>query len=658
MRSFFLAPLAAVALAGSAAAGPLQADYDRAQTAFDAGRMAEARAGFAAVLPRLDANPKSAASAAVVRARLGMAANALGDHESAITLLEASVQGLPKGSDDALAARIDLARAHELALNYEEATRAYRAVLADLPAGDSLINAAVIGLARTLLFSDPVASAAFADRAIAAAKVRKIDDNYAQLLDLRGRIELNAGRPAAARIWFDNALVAAGGMGTRVNVADVRIRGDIALAAFLTGDMEATRKYLANTGAGGLAAEGFKLGADMPLPPCAPVGIVSRTDMAVIEFTIADDGRVLRVIPIYATGAVAALEFGRAVRGWSWTPEGAKRLPAFWRSSMRLELRCSNERPDAGIAFDLGPDLQAWIATHAREPMPALPASEAAALPILRAERDRRLKAFGPLSVELLPVLFALADSEVTDGPQTAAAFRDALSIAVAAGAPADLIAYLEMLTAMPEEKEWRSWSRANSRYVDNLEAIRTRIEAQGRGNSRGAALVSSRLASAHQSAGERSKAMTALRRVVAATGLPEGDLLRQRALLRLASLAAAAQRPDEAQALVAATGLSPEQCSLVADPPELLRARVGPNMFPREALEWNFEGYARLAYDIDSAGVPVTPRVIIASPPFVFNQSAVRMTQGWRYRPAAVAGQSVSCTDATKTVHFEIRRQ
>lgn len=656
--------IVAATLGAPAVAGPLQLDYDKAQAAFNAGEMAQARAGFAAILPRLDASPKAAASAAVVRARLGAATNAMADHEAAVTLLEAALRVLPPASEEAAAARVDLAWARELSIDLDGAARDYRAILAGEPAGSTWAKVATVGLARSLMFSDPAAAIGFADRALAGgpAKVdpKRPDDGYAQLLALRGRIELNAGRPAAARLWLNQALAAAGGLGSKVNAADIRIRGDLALASFLAGDMAETRRFLANTGANTLYDQGFRLGADLPLPSCAPVGTVSRSDMAVIEFGIADDGRVLRVSPVYATSAAAAQEFGRAVRGWSWTAAGAKQVPAFWRLTMRIEIRCSNEPPYKDVAVDLGPDLQAWIAAHAQEPMSAAPMSEAAALPALQAERERRSKQFGAQSIELLPVLLAIADSEVSTLTQALVANREALAIAVATGAPADLITYLEARTAVPEEKEWRSWTRAQSLYVARLEAIAAKLVAEGRGGSRGAAIVALRIARAHQTSRDPGKEAAALRAVIAVptTALPDGDLMRQRALLRLASLEAAASRPAEAQALVAATGLSPEQCSLVANPPELLSAKAGSDLFPREAMEWGFEGVTRLSYDVDSSGVPVAPRVVIASPPFVFNESAIRAAKAWRYRPAAVGGQAISCADAKQTISFAIARK
>jgi predicted negative regulator of RcsB-dependent stress response len=86
MRAWLIAlfvALPATAQPAAPAVSAMQAQYSAAQDAFDAGRWAEASAGFAALLPRL----KPGASAAVVRARAGTALLEMGQAEAAEPLL-------------------------------------------------------------------------------------------------------------------------------------------------------------------------------------------------------------------------------------------------------------------------------------------------------------------------------------------------------------------------------------------------------------------------------------------------------------------------------------------------------------------------------------------------------------------------------------------
>lgn len=653
----------AILAAAPAGAATLQEQYLAAQTAFDAGRMAEARSGFAAILPRLEANPKMRLQAAIVRARMGAAAGVLGEPEEAAVLIRAALPALDPKSPDGVNAMLDLGIVQEQVIDFDGAARSYRAVIAETKPEDGPWLSATIGAARTLMFSDPAAARGYADEALRVGAGAFADnskrDSYAQLISLRGRIELNAGQPKAARGWLDKALKTAGGLGMKVSAADVRIRGDLGLASFLARDMDAARKYLAYTGAGQLPQQGFELGADMPLPSCAPAGPVARDDMAVVEFEIADDGRVNSAAPVYATSPTAAIEFARAVRGWSWRPEAAAKLPAFWRRTVRLELRCADRGPEAVDGIPYGPDSQAWLAAHG--PVTDLPAAQAAALPVLRAELARRTASDGAASPRLVPVQIALIGNRVRAPGEAAQAAASARAIAAANAAPANLLIYLRLRAAEIEiEAKGLLNPPGRRETAAALDKLLGELDREGLGNTRGAALVASRLAewSAHETKGSRQP--EAYRRILAIpkTALPDGDPMRQAARLGLASIEAAARRTDAARALLAETGLTAEQCSAVPVPPARTRAVIGEDDFPTEALAWGFEGNVRLNFDIDSNGHPQGVRTIVAHPPLVFSEAGARSVSNFRYRPAFRDGVSIVCSGEQQGVFFKIMRQ
>lgn len=644
-------------------AATLQEQYAAAQVALDAGRMAEARRGFAAVLPRLDANPKMKMQAAVVRARMGSAALLLNEPEAALGLIAAAVSVLPAGSGDWIAATLDLGLTQEQVIDFDAAAKSYRAVIAAAQPGDGAWLTATIGAARTLMFSDPAAARVYADDALRVGATVVADKQkrggHAQLLALRGRIELAAGQPKTARTWLDKALVEGRSLtAEKISLADVRIRGDAGLAAFFAGDFDATRKYLAYSGAGGLQGEGFELGADMPLPSCAPVGVLARDDMAVIEFRINNDGRVTGVVPVYATNAVAAMEFARAVRGWSWLPEVAVKLIPFWRAAVRLELRCANRGPDAANKIDYGSDSRAWVA--AQNPLTDLPPAEAAALPALRAELARRVAVDGPTSPRLVPILLSIMSNGIRKADEAVKAVASARLITETSGAPQDLLLYLRLRSTeigVEVLASNRSWGTAWRDTARSLEKLLADFDREGLGTTRGAALVAVRIGAwtAVQGGGVRQAA--AYRRVLATplTALPDGDPLRQIARLGLASSEAAAARLDSARSLLAETGLSAEQCSTVPVPPVMMSSGVSSGDFPKEAMRWGFEGNVRVAYDIDTTGRPVGVRTVVAHPPLVFNEATEKLARGLRYKPVFRDGATIGCADMQKGVTFRV---
>ena len=646
----------AIGFAAPATAASLQDQYNVAQTAFDAGKMEAARTGFAAILPRLDANPKSAATAAVVRARLGAATLALGEQEAAIVLLTRGAAGLVAGSEQWQQTMLDLAHADEIVIDYDGAATVYRKLLAAPSLVPAIRLSATVGMVRVLTFSDPVAARTYADQAIEQGKAiapGKRTDILAQLQTLRGRIDLNDGNPREARKWFEKAFASAGGLTTMMNVSDVRVRGDLALAAYLSGDAESARKYLAYTGAGQLPEQGFELGADMPLPACAPAGPVLRDDMAVVEFSLAPDGRVGNVMPIYVSRRGGSeLAFARAVRTWSWRPAAAKALPPFWRQAVRMELRCANQGPGDGSLWGLGADVTGWLAEHAPEPLPEALRGEAAALPVLRTELARRTSVFGARSPQLLPVLIAIGGNDVVENEESISADIAGIEIATANAAPRDLVLYFRMGQAIHTTHK-----RTRAEVLPALEALQKAFDAEGNGQTRGAALVANYIAY-YAGIGQDAKVTEAYRRILAMplTVVPNGDPLRQTARLQIASVEAAASRIDAARELLAQTGLTADQCSAFPITP-VQTGRARGLDFPKEALQWSFEGTVRVAYDLDVTGKPVNVRTVTASPPLVFDAATEAAARTLRYKPIFRDGATIGCADLQQAVRYQINR-
>ncbi len=671
-----LAPLVAF-VAAAAVAGTIQQDFDAAQTLLDAGKAAEARDAFTALLGRFAANSQGMA-ANLVRARLGNALLATGDAEAAEPLLVTASTGF-KGSDatsieERGVALYDLGRAREYQGKIDSAARAYAQVRdarlfpADTPSDIGLRAA----LARTQIWSNPDEARRLLDGLLALPpeKLGTSKDTRALVQTLRGRVELNNGNPGEARRWFTEAARTAGGAETqRVSVADIRIRGDLALANYQLGRLDDVQKFIAYSGAGSLSAEGLTLAADMPLPACSPATSLAPDALAVVEFAIGSDGRVVAVTPIYASrGSGTAtpgviddgpeVQFSAAVRRWVWNTAAVAKLNPFWRQSVRVELRCFTRGPrDNPVSLSLARDFAAWAQAAGVRPMPRLPENDATALPLVRAELQRREAADGAQSVQLVPALTALGNNDAAPAKDRVATRARRVDVLVAAKAPPEIVDIARIGTIFDAPDITGTRTDIARAQRDGITPILAAQQAEGRGDSRIAMRSRLELAEAHDALRAPDKAKPLLETIVAAptSVLPEGDPIRTAALLRLANIAAAARDSDTAARAIAATGLSPEQCALIDVKPQPINATIGSSAFPGEAMRWHTGGYAKIGHDITADGHTSNVRTIIAAPPFIFGPPTEKAVARFRYQPVFRPDNSVGCSGNVQSVRYQV---
>lgn len=287
----------------------------------------------------------------------------------------AAAPSAPVNADEVLAS----ARAQERLVDYPKARTVVEEGLtrgAFAADGDAAIAAQML-LARVTLFDDPVRAGQALDAALRslrrqAGKAPR-DQRHQVLADvysLKGRLDLNQGRFQAALNEYQRALEAAGGLTRAVTISDTRVRSDLAIALHLLNRDDFARRYFAYSGTAQGAAH-IDPGADMPIPACGRETGIDRADVAVVEFAIGDDGRVIDATPIYASRPQTADDFARAVANWKWTPEAAAKLSRFWRSAARVELRClTADAPAAAITDEGAPSGQGG---SSRAPAVALP---------------------------------------------------------------------------------------------------------------------------------------------------------------------------------------------------------------------------------------------------------------------------------------------
>ena len=633
----------------------LQAQFDAATAAQEAGRYDEAVAGFAA-LEQLPSVRKNALVLSTVLMRKGASLIELGRVDEAeaafIAGLRIAPSDKPELRNDRFLAEQSLGVIAMNRLDYAAAAARFRQSL-DLAADPVGKATALMGLARATTFDPGDDSIHYADQAIEIAMALPVKDkqgkrSLADLQTIRARTMLNHGRIEDAYSILRKAVSEEGGLDLHVNASEIITRSDLAIAALLSGDREGARKYLAYTGAGRIAEAPFKSAARLVSPPCGGPANLQPNDVAVIEFSINPDGSVEGARPIYASvNGPAALEFARTVSGWSWRPGDVAKIPPLFRAVTRVELRCSTSAARPALGQFLFGELEDWLAKSHVDPVPAA-ANDAAALRLLPAELAKR-EATGN-GVSAIPILRRLAENPIVTPEQTIAWRTRARDLALTAGAPLGAETALEIELVYGRQQ----WSRAGTE--DYRAALRTLLVRPGVGDS---AVVSDTLkimiADPLYLLPAPSDASNLLKAVADDTRLSPRHQLRIAALVRLAAIQAASGDPAGAAASYEQTGLQAHQCSLLDSAPVLLRSNATSSDFPMEALSWGFEGWVKTEYDILPDGKTAAQRAIVAYPPFVFRDAAIGVTKGIAYAKSYRPDGSAGCGGAHQSIDFVI---
>lgn len=624
--------------------------FDAASTAQTENRCGEAIKGFEA----LEARPAAARNEKVlasIRARKGSCLATVGRTEEAIRDITAALAVLspdnPVEKGDIARARMSLGKIAYLAFDYAGAEHEFETARSLLPEDQQFDS--LVWLARATMFDPDPKSIAYVEAAtkIAQSSGPLGKKDMADLQTLHARALLNHGRTAEAYAELKQALKAKGGLTSRVGLADVVTRSDLALAAMLAKDTYAARQYLAYTGAGRFEKSPFDTAAQMSPPACGGPGNLQPDDLAVVEFSVKDDGSIGYAAPIYASrNGRGAAEFARAVYGWSWRSKDVVKIPALFRFATRVEIRCSTaeERPDAALV--LNEELKAWLADR-KVPMLPEANSEAARVKLARAELAKG--AAQPGSLTLLPALLVLANSPLVATEEAEKLLVRARDMATAAGAPVGVRTLMEIRLTGSSAGKWTSGARRREMYRALL--ARPDIAADPHASATLRLLIGE---SAY-----RSPSPPDAEDIVAAVAndsrLSDGDPLKAAAFVRLAGLQAQAGAIDAARQSYEKSGLSAQQCALVDARPSMKKSGASSSDFPLEAMDWGFEGWVRVEFDILPQGTTASQRAVIAYPPLVFRDAAVGILKDSRYeqsyRPAGTPG----CGGAQQTVNFRM---
>jgi tetratricopeptide (TPR) repeat protein len=671
LRSALLV-LPLVALATPLSAQTVQQDYEAAQQALDAKDIAAARARFEALLKRLPPNSKGR-SMGVVKARLGATLVMDGEQEAAIPLLTEAMaifgKDTPADVSERAEALTDRARAHEALGQFTLAAADYHAAH-DLLKPEPGSNANILlqsGLGRSLVWTNPDEARRVLDGLIALPDETwgKDKRGIALIHSLRGRVELNDDKPLAAMRFFREALsLAGGGTTVKADLTDVRVRADAAIAAYLLGRKDDHQKFVAFSGGGSLVTQGLSSAQAIALPSCGGASGLSPDDVAVVEFAIHPDGRVRTVQPIFVKradgkrpngdGSGPETQFVQALRDWYWKPGGLEKVNPFWRQALRVEVRCTNTRmPSRLESRSVAVDVQERLLPLGIRPMPDMTDSDAARLPLEKAELEARLKTDGPESVQLVAPLRRLAYNNAAATDARIGWMQRAMALLQQANADPGVLAYMRDGLLQLQTLEERDGLRLYRVALAPLLAE----ESAARPYARTTQMLRLNQAAALQETGAPAEAQAVLEAVI---GTPEAQLgrvdpIRTSALLRLSNIAAARNDTAAAAKALAATGLTPEQCALVDVRPKMENRKVASSIFPEDARRWGSGGMTTVEYDIGTDGTPVNARTVMAAPPFVFGEATQKGAMALRYQPVFRPGNAVGCTGETQNFRFMV---
>jgi len=644
-------------LLASSAALPAQQPAMTVQQAFDRATQLSAGedkvaalAAWQALEQRTSASPRNHA---IVLVRKSEVLFDLGHKDDAIAAARAGLAGLPASDHsldgDRMRAYRNLGNVAEAALDYAGAAEYYRAAL---PLAATPVDklATLRGLIQTGIFTDPAKAGADLDQADALLdQVKAEGDIHALFARLRGEWLMAQGRYAAAVEAEKRAVTDLGGLTTRTDINDAAARSDAAIALLLAGQPDDARRYMAYTGAGQLPTGQFDMGLEMVPPPCGGDAGLKPDDAAVVDFRIGDDGRVIDSTPVYAAGGgAAALAFARAVRDWSWTPAQVKAMPAFFRYSARVELRCSTAFERPSVESYLDQDLGVWLAGKQVAMPPPLTGSDVALLPRLRERLDEQQAAGGATALALVPTLIAIAENSVSGREESHAMATRALAILSANDAPP--VARLAAERLVWETADAETWKAAEyARYVEpRLADPFYASDPQARAAIR--LLIADRLL-AHN----RDRAQQLLRPVADDGALAANDPFKVGALVRLATIAVADGHADAARAAFDKTGLAADQCALLDTRPHMVANNSSSADFPHEAARWGFEGWTQQQYDVTADGKTANVRTIVSYPPFVFSKAGSAILEGARFSKSYRPDGGLGCGGDVSRVHFQM---
>lgn len=645
---------AAVRVVAQVPATTVQQDFDAAAALDSKGDHAVSLAAW----EKLEARTKPGSrSRGIVLIRKAPTLFALDRADEAVRAAQAGLALLPASdptlSEDRTRAYLVIGQVATDTLDYAGAVIAFQKAEAGAVAVPDKLGA-MLSLVAVQTFVDPAAAAATLGRSDAVIKATKLDKAVtASFARQRTLLLLNTGDIPGARSSALQAVRLLGGMESKmISTTDAAARSDAAIAYLLGGDADEARRYMAYTGAGRMVKGSFDPAAEMRSPDCGGDAELKPKDVAVVEFTIAPDGSIAQAKPVYAAGGgKVALEFARAVKGWSWPAEKVQAIPAFYRYNVRVEMRCSTAFERPSISDGLDGEFEQWLESRGVA-VPAKPVGAlAAALAVQRAELATAMTG-SPTSMRTLAAIYRLASNPTVSREERAALYAQGLPIATANTAPASARLTFDLparINAVADVWKPGAYERilapmlSEPVYANDPQA-RAAIRLM---------MVDGAVARSRKSA-NTDYSIVVLRQVADDKALNPNDPLRVGALIRIASIEERNGQIDAARATFASSGLTANQCAIMDAPPKLV-STPGAEAFPMEALRWGFEGWTQVQYDVGADGTVVNQRALLSYPPFIFSEAGTKFFGNAKFAKTYRPDGGLGCGATTQRVSFKI---
>lgn len=508
---------------------------------------------------------------------------------------------------------------------------------AEAVAGDSAARLdALVANATLAAFLEPGMALAAVERAFAqAASLQDAGQLHGQLLDLRGRALLNAGRAHEALATFHESVERLGGLQTSPDRVQFAARGDGAIAAAVAGSVPGAYRYLSYAGASHRSGLQHLAGRPNRVPVCGEDG-VRMDDVAVMEFTLGDNGKVANALPIYLSRAgVHAAAFVRAVSAWSWPPEQVQKVHPFLRANARAELRCTEKPPTLSPVQPLLDRAHRWLADRGVQPRWLTTPS-----PLDRTNYRVRLEEIPPeAALARAPLLMAVALD-----PSGNLVERHAAGVAV--GTVFEGHAAPPVVAAFAAFFELWALTRHPDGRVKSLDMDHSRAEALVNGtvlDPEGKSVLKLLLAEAYRRSAQPKLARTLVDSVLSDPAV-DGYV---RLAAQLGNAVTPHSREDRTHPVdISAVASAEEICCLLfgSDPLKSSDIGIGRVAYPTEAREWRTEGWADVEFAVDADGAVLRTRTLVAVPPLAFGSAAEARVADGRHVPATVEPTGPGC--------------
>ncbi|HMI19337.1 MAG TPA: hypothetical protein VK533_07320, partial [Sphingomonas sp.] len=546
--------------------------------------------------------------------------------------------------------RLLLAVAQEVRADFDGAEKSYEAVLQDKELSAADRQTAALGAARIKMLG--------ADPQQAAAVLQGLTPNGGRPADI-WRIELAAARihaisgnndradAALARAWAATPLAGSDGY------AILRVSNDLAVKAGRVGDRDHLAALLALN-----PSNKFNAGND-PLYDNAPVcgrDGVTAADAVILETIQHPTEAEPRVEVVWASRPGMAKPFLAA--GLRATPPQTGPQMFSWVGRPTLYTMRCRQSVSANYTVADTSMAEQWNWQSSQGVYPVLPLGDEDDTSTIATALSARETRYGPESVFLVPLLeqtltIAARDMSTPEGRARAADLATRLqTIFQKAKAPPTIQAMVDLRAVM---------LRASAQRIAMADAIaqaKTIFEtsAQNPDISPDEVFQLVSVAANEQSLPREFRSnLLGVALGVLERRVGRADPRAQALALRLAELDQESGSLQDADAVIAKYALPADTCALARPPARLASSGILADDYPVELINAELAGADTIEFEVGIGGAAQNARVVVASPPFAFDDITLSRSSTLRYEVTHNASDHYACRAQKQTVRWQL---